>query len=550
MSSDVRNDVSVSRVALPQPVQEADATAPEKLEVPFAPTPAQSGVAPKLAHGGSGAVTQMAQLRSSGAVVTASVTSASKLPAVTKSEGPQPVEIPGVSAKARELGKLSATETAAAIRSGELSRQEVVEAAIERAEASQGTIHGIASRLYDRARAQAAGPGNGGPLDGVPTAIKDIVPLEGLITTYGSEGTPRIPAKQTSDAVRDFEGLGGISIARSTSSEFGYTCTVEPPGKPPTRNPYDLTRSAGGSSGGAASLVAAGVISYAHTTDGGGSTRIPANWCGLYGMKPTRGRQTSLASAKKMPVEINAAGAVTRTAEDLAAVMHGLDRGALSGMRPLGLVEGPSNERLRVGFYIDPLDGKSDPDVARAVLKTAEELEKQGHIVEEMKPPYDESFVRDFLQHYALIALITELKLRFTDGADIEKLEPFSRDLANLAKKPLNLLTMPFNVWRLDRFEHEYAKIFESRDIVLSPTTATTAPELGHLSPEIDFDTHLERLLKIVAFTPLQNGSGGPALSVPSGFSEDGLPIGVQLASNLGEDRRLIELAFALKDYR
>lgn len=549
MSSDVRNDVPVSRVALSQPVDVTQPPAPKALAVPLAP--AQTGEAPKpaLGHGGSQGVSRLAELRSTAAITPVEIAVPSSAShAVAKSAGPRPVALPGISAHARELGALSATETARLIRSGELSRREVTETAIERAEASQARVHGIAARHYDEARSNAEGAGTGGPLDGVPTAIKDIVAVKGFVTTAGSRALPNTPAAESSQDVQDFLALGGNPIVQTTSSEFGFTCTVEPVGGKPTRNPYDLTRSTGGSSGGSAALVAAGVIPFAHTTDGGGSTRIPANWCGLYGLKATRGRQTSLVSGKKMPVEINAAGAVTRTVEDLATVMHGLDRGVEKGMKPLGLVEGPGNERLRVGFYVDPLGGKADPEVAQAVLRTAEALEKQGHIVEEMAPPYTQAFNRDFLQHYSLIALLVNLRLRFMDGADVDQLEPFSKGLAKRALTPTKLLTMPYNIWRLSRFEHEYTKQFDQRDIILSPVTATTAPKLGHLSPGLDFDTHLERLLEVVAFTPIQNASGGPALSMPAGFSEDGLPIGVQLASNLGEDRRLIELAFALKD--
>lgn len=509
------------------------------LEVPFAPS-SRTEPSPTIGHGGNASVSRVAALRS-GQLEMGAREAVAEAPFAV----PGMACLAGISAHARELGELSATETAALLARGELSRSEVIEAAIERARISQPVIHAMASELFERARDHRPRPG--APLDGVPTAIKDIVPVGGLITTYGSKATPRTPAVESSHAVRDFEGLGGVAIARSTSSEFGYTSTVEPPGHPPTRNPYDLTRSSGGSSGGAAALVAAGVVSFAHTTDGGGSTRIPANWCGLYGMKPTRGRQTSLASAQKMPVEINAAGAVTRTVEDLATVMNGLDRGAVNGLPPLGFVEGPGREKLRVGFYIDPLNGKTDPEVAATVRRTARELEKQGHIVEEIAPPYDEQFVEDFLQHYALIAAVTEFKL-WRAGADLDDLEPFSRGLAAMARKPWNLLRMPFNVRRLGRYHEEYAKNFERRDIILSPTTTTTAPKIGFLSPSLDFETHLRRLMDTVAFTPLQNGSGGPALTVPAGLSRDGLPIGVQLASGMGQERRLIELAYALAD--
>jgi amidase len=192
---------------------------------------------------------------------------------------------------ADDLAWMDATETAARIRSGELSAAEVVEAAIARAEALQPQLQFLVTDDFARARAKAAGPLGAGPCAGVPFLIKDLDDYAGLPTRYGSRvHADAASAVDHAPLMDAYDAAGLIVLGKSTSPEQGYLPTTEPTGAPPTRNPWDLTRSAGGSSGGAAAAVAAGVVPVAHATDGGGSIRIPASCCGLFGLKPSVGR--------------------------------------------------------------------------------------------------------------------------------------------------------------------------------------------------------------------------------------------------------------------
>ena len=313
----------------------------------------------------------------------------------------------------------------------------------------------------------------------------------------------------------------------------------------PTCNPLNLGHSVGGSSGGAAALVAAGVVPIAHGGDGGGSIRIPAAFCGLVGLKASRGRLVPMATSKRMPVKLATYGVLTRSVRDTAAFFAEVDQ-PIQGMAPIGKVEGPGSVKRRIGVFIDPPNGSPvDPEVRAACLAVAKTLESQGHQVDFVPAPYDQQLIDDFLLHWGLLAFGVEQLVKRQPGGDVERLEPWTRNLAKQAKK--KWWRIPTAIWRLRRYEAKYAETFRRCDVLLSPTTAAPAPKLGYLSADQPYEQQVERLLTLLPYTPVQNAAGGPAISLPVATNKDGLPIGVQLASPMGEERRLLELAFALE---
>lgn len=446
---------------------------------------------------------------------------------------------------ALESRSWDATETAARIAAREVSAAEVVDAAIARAEAADPRLSAIVLELFREARAAAADAPTG-CFAGVPTFVKDMEDLQGTPTAFGSAAfRPKI-ARATAESVAQLLTTGLIPLGKSTTSEFGLNATAEPVFGKPTCNPRDLRRSAGGSSGGAAALVAAKVVPIAHGGDGGGSIRIPAAFCGLVGLKATRGRLRPMATTKRMPVKLATYGVLTRSVRDTATFFAAVDRAPIRGMAPIGRVEGPGRSRLRVGLFIDPPSGTAvHPELRAATLAAAKELESQGHRVEPVPAPYGGQMIDDFLVYWSFLAAgvvqVVGRQLRGEPG----RLEPWTLQLADRAWK--SWWKIPSAMLRLHRYRELYAHTFDRCDVLLSPTTSGPAPLLGHLSPGQGYDVLRDRLLELLPYTPVQNASGGPAISVPFGETSERLPIGVQLAAPWGEEARLLELAFALE---
>ena len=456
-----------------------------------------------------------------------------------------PVDSAGLSGLARESMAWDATETRARLVSGEVSALEVVEAAIARADLLEAQIGAVVHRDNDGARAAARAPSSG-VFAGVPTFIKDMEALQGMPTRYGSRAVPHKVAEASARSVAQLLTTGLVPLGKSTTAEFGLNATTEPLIGPPTRNPLDRAHSSGGSSGGAAALVAAGVVPIAHAGDGGGSIRIPAAFCGLVGLKATRGRLAPMASASRMPVKIATYGVVTRSVRDTAAFFAAVDDRRPPGMAAIGHVQGPSKERMRIGIFIDPpLGTPVDPEIRAATLAAAAILEGAGHSVVPVAAPYDRQLADDFLAYWGFMAMAVEFAVKHQLGGDVAALQPWTRALASRARH--RWWSHPGAMLRLSRFRHRYAEAFAGCDVILSPTTAGPAPRLGELRSDLDHDTLRDRLLTLLPYTPAQNASGGPAISVPAGATSAGLPIGVQLAAPWGEERRLIELAYVLE---
>ena len=439
------------------------------------------------------------------------------------------------------LGDMDAVGMIEALANRSVSAEELRDAALSRARIANEALNAVVCWVPE--------PTIGtGPFAGIPSFIKDNDELAGLPMRDGSRAMPAGPAHTSSEFAAQFQELGFTVLGKSTLPEFGLTASCEPLLTGPTRNPRDPDRTPGGSSGGSAALVAAGAVPLAHSNDGGGSTRIPASCCGLVGLKPSNGRLIARPTMKKLPVPLTAQGVVTRTVRDTALYYSEAEK-LYRELPPMGHVTGPGKERRRIGVLLTGLPGLPvAPDVSEEVTRIALVCEQLGHHVEVIPMPFDKSFGRDFLRYWAAIAFLEVKggKRLFGPDFDAGQVEPLTQGLAEMFGG--FALRMPTTIMRLRRFAVEYQKVFDKHDILLSPVLSHTAPPIGYLAPDLDPRTHLVRLLRFASFTAVQNISGAPAISLPLGRGDDGLPIGVQAAGPLGQEARLLELAYELED--
>lgn len=450
------------------------------------------------------------------------------------------------SSDANDLGTWDAVETAARIRAKDVSAVEVVDAAIARAEAASH-LGAVTAQCFDRARDKARAPVGSRPLAGVPTFVKDLAQLGGVRTGWGSAGSGDFVSKKSDPFVARFEETGVVYLGKSAAPEFGLTATTEPIGQAPTRNPWDLERSSGGSSGGAASLVAAGVVPIAHASDGGGSIRIPASVCGLVGLKPSRLRMDMEGSAL-LPVNLATDGIVSRTVRDTVAFYDAFESTHRPRkIAPVGALRA-TPPRLRIGvFTASPLGRPVDPDATAAALDAAKKCEALGHGVEEIAVPFDGEELEDFLRYWGFLAFLQSRTARVMlhAGFDTSRLEPLTGHMSRYFTSQKRAVLR--SILRLRTFPQRYAKVLERLDVIVSPTVAAPPPKLGFLATDLPFHTMFDRLKTYVPFTPLINAAGAPAISLPLGRSAEGLPLGVQFAAGYGEERTLLELALEIE---
>jgi amidase len=449
-----------------------------------------------------------------------------------------------------------ATEMAARIRRGELTAAEAVETAIRRAEALQGTLNIIVNSDFDRALAKVKAGAPAGPFGGVPFLIKDLNDYVGLPTRQGSQSMRLAPPATHQDAYIDaFDRAGLVVIGKSATPEYGFLPTTEPVSTGLTHNPWDLTRSSGGSSGGSSAAVAAGVVPVAHANDGGGSIRIPASNCGLFGLKPSRGRMIGTENETRIS-DLGVEHVVSRSVRDSAALFALTEDASPRARYPaVGVVTGAGKRRLRVGVLTENgLGHQPNPDVVAATDSAAKLVASLGHHVEPTHLPYDGGqFIQDFLLLWANGAkdLADQLTKALGRAPDTRDLEPFTLGMVEMARKaPADALAAA--VGRLTANALAYDTWFPSHqfDVVLSPVLSSPAPLLGEVGPLVPFDTLVPRLTEYVGYTPIHNIAGAPAMSVPLHWTEAGLPVGTMFAARAGNERTLFELAYELEAAR
>jgi amidase len=448
-----------------------------------------------------------------------------------------------------------AVETAVMIRAGEMSALEAAKAAIDRCERLQPKLNFLVASDFDRALEKARGAAAPGPFGGVPFLVKDLEDYRGLPTRSGSRAFLGLPAAtRQSPLVDAFVASGVTVIGKSATPEAGFLPTTEPLAFGPTRNPWNPSRSSGGSSGGAAVAVAAGVVPIAHASDGGGSIRIPASCCGLFGLKPSRGRMTgSRAETKISDLSVN--HVLTRSVRDSAAMFAAIeDAGPGAQHPPVGLVTAPLKRRLRVGLVMDGGSGKPPSAEVRAATEdSAQLMESLGHHVTPVAWPMGLEFIDDFLLLWAAGAAELAAAVGRAAGRtpDADLLEPFTLGLAEMATRaPADAL--PRALERLHAAAMAYDPWFVGHqlDVVMSPVLAWAPPPLGTVGPQVPFDILVPRLTEYVGYTTYHNVAGAPAMSVPLHWTEAGLPVGTMFAARVGFEALLFQLAYQLEAAR
>ncbi|GFG68981.1 amidase [Mycolicibacter senuensis] len=446
------------------------------------------------------------------------------------------------------LGDSDAVGLVERIRSGDVSPAELVEAAIARAEAVNPQLNGLAYRAFDRARAEAAAP-RPGYFGGVPTFVKDNVDVAGMPTMQGTDAWQPRAAAADGDFARLYLNTGLVALGKTQLSEFGFSAAAEHPRLGAVRNPWNTDHTAGASSSGSAAFVAAGVVPISHANDGGGSIRIPAACNGLVGLKPSRGRLPLDKDMRAMPVRIVYNGVVTRSVRDTAAFYAEAERIWRNGkLPPVGDVRGPGAQRLRIAVVTQSIAREISTEMRELTLKTAALLEELGHHVDYLdRPPVPARFADDFLLYWALLAtaLVRGGRRMFGPSFDRSRLDSLTLGLDRHATRRLHKL--PLVIARLAGVRRHTERMFRDYDVALTPTLAHDTPPVGHLDPTAGYEQVIERLMDWVAFTPLQNVTGDPAISLPLAESAAGLPVGMMFSAHLGQDARLLELAYELE---
>ncbi|MDI6857535.1 MAG: amidase [Dehalococcoidia bacterium] len=461
-----------------------------------------------------------------------------------------------------DLTSLDATAQADLVRRKEVKPIELVDATIERIERVNPQLNAVILPLYDRARQAAEGPLPQGPFTGVPYLLKDIIAsYAGVPLTSGSAFTKDFVPDHDSELVCRLKKAGLIIVGKTNTPELGILPTTEPRLFGPTRNPWDTTRTTGGSSGGSAAAVASGVLPMAHANDGGGSIRIPASCCGVFGLKPTRARNPLGPDLGDIQSGLVVEHAVTRSVRDSAALLDatcGPDVGdpywAPPPARPFIEEVGADPGRLRIAFTTKTLTGADvHPDCAAAVEDAAALCQELGHEVSEGAPEINiEALTPAFMVLWAAgcAANIDGVALLTGRVPTPDQFEPLTWALAEqgrLQSAPAYVLSVGI----LQRVARDIARFFLDYDLWLTPTLAEPPVPLGSFdSPPENPLLGMIRAGEFVPFTPICNVTGQPAMSVPLYWNAEGLPVGTHFVARFGDEATLFRLAAQLEEAR
>lgn len=484
-----------------------------------------------------------------------------------------------------EYQQYDATGLAELIRGGEVNSNEVFDAAVQAIETLNPTLHGVVRTRFERASQERLNVSEQALFAGVPTLSKDLLmALEGEPLAFGSAALANWRPKEDSLLIKRVRNAGLVVMGQTTTPELGLMGITEPKAFPHPQNPWREGYSPGGSSGGSAAAVASGMVPIALAGDGGGSIRIPASYCGLFGFKPSRGRVPLAPAHGEVWQGAVVEHAITRSVRDSAALLEQVNGMAPSGPYPIPRETGyvaalySSSKPLRIavslgGFLSRGLGTQIGAEVVTAVEKAAHALAAMGHEVEWCDPPVDGNALADSYLTLYLGHLAADLHwVSQQTAVPVHRLaiEPATRAVGRLGAK---LSARDYELAK--RYWHEAAEqmshFHQRYDALVMPVAADVAPKIGELYPTATRERFMSLLaipgvpslalkagmlkrlavdaLRRTPFTQLANLTGQPAMSVPFHVAANGLPVGVQVVGRLGEDKQLLQLAAALEQH-
>jgi amidase len=464
--------------------------------------------------------------------------------------------------KLGELAHLDATAQADLVRRKEVKPIELVEAAIERIERLNPTLNAVVTPMYEEARAAAKGNISKGPFAGVPFLLKDLLAAyKGVPMSLGSELMRNYVPDRDSELVKRLKRAGVIVLGKTNTPEFGILPTTEPHLFGPSRNPWDTERTTGGSSGGSAAAVAASLVPMAHGNDGGGSIRIPASCCGLFGLKPTRARNPLGPNFTELMGGLVAEHALTRSVRDSAALLDatsGPDEGdPYWAPPPVGpfLQEVDTNPgKLRIAFTTKAATGvKIHDDCIKAVEDAAALCADLGHEVSEAAPKIDgDLLVQAFVVVWSAgVASTLDGIARMTgQPPKAEKVEPLTWSIYEMGRK-VHASDYLLALQLLQGLGRVMARFLMDHHVWLTPTLGEPPVPLGTFdSPPENPLQGFFRTWEFVPFTPVCNCTGQPAMSVPLFWNAEGLPVGTHFVGRFGDEATLFRLAAQIEEAR
>jgi amidase len=461
-----------------------------------------------------------------------------------------------------DLAALDATAQAELVRKGEASPPELVDAAIARIEALNPQLNAVISERFEAARAEATAGAREGPFRGVPFLLKDLActmagepSLDGMLAAKQA----RYVAKEDSHLVRRFRDAGFVVLGRTNTPELGLTATTEPVSFGPSHNPWDTNRTPGGSSGGSAAAVAAGLVPVAHASDGGGSIRIPSSCCGLVGLKTSRGRVSIGPALGELNRFLSVQFAVTRSVRDCAALLDacaGEEPGdpvvAPPPLRPYADEVGAPVETLRVGILTNRpgTDEPAHSDCVAAAQAAARTMEGLGHHVEVAAPNFaDPARFETFLAIWCTNAAFALDRWSALLGRELtaDDVEQYTWLLAERGRG-ISAVAFMNALNEMQRVSRDIAQWWEEFDVLVTPTLLEPPPALGVLADSNDPMKGYARTGLFASFTPFANQTGQPAISLPLHQNDDGIPIGVQFVAKYAREDLLLRIAAQLED--
>jgi amidase len=460
-----------------------------------------------------------------------------------------------------EFAKYDGLGLAELVKTKQVSPLELVDEVARRIERVNSKLNAVLIKNFDfeKARDRAKAGVGGGPFAGVPVMLKNLTQYKDARIDSGSRLMARYlaknnyPAEKSSPLVDAMEQSGMIVTGITNAPEFGLIDTTEPILHGATHNPWNPGRTSGGSSGGTAAAVAAGIVPLAHGNDGGGSIRIPSCQCGLFGLKPTRGRELGNSGS---PVGVDALNiysdlCLSRSVRDTAAFLNVVENKNNPKLLPVGYITGPSKKRLKIALVLETFDGKMpDPDVTKAIRAVAKLCDGLGHHVDESKLDIDgPEFIDAFIGFWASETAPLEGQVAKLLGPDVKPadvLEPWTLGLIEVGKSR-GPAAVERAIKTFGDVSARLEKMFQSYDVILSPVMRVPPYPLGEHAPTVEFKTLMTRVLDVVGYTPLHNAVGSTAMSVPLEWTSDGLPIGSQFAAWKGGESTLLQLAYELE---